>query len=78
MYDVKKRHDRYIKNAIKERKQSNARYHADANAINRIRREKYNENIIENREKLRLRQQVRRAKLKLSQNDTNTKKQAKK
>ena len=78
MYDAKKRHVRYLKNAGKEREQSNIRYHADADTINQIRRGKYNENIIENREKLRLRQQARRAKLKLSQNDTKGKKQAKK
>ncbi len=81
MYDAKKRHERYLKNAEREREQARERYHTDSETINFKRREEYNKNIEKNREKLRIRQQKRRAKLKLyemSQNDTNSQKTDKK
>ncbi len=71
MYDAKKRHDRYLKNQVKEQEQARNRYNGDSVSINEARRKKYHENIEINREKLRLRQQLRRAKLRMCQNDSN-------
>ncbi len=73
MYDAKKRRERYLKNADREREQARERYHTDSETINSKRREEYNKNIEKNREKLRIRQARRRARLKsydVSQNDT--------
>ena len=81
MYDAKKRHKRYLKNAEQERELARERYHTDSETINFKRREKYHENIEKNRESLRNRQARRRARLKLydsSQNDTTNQKTTKK
>ena len=81
MYDSKKRHERYMKNAEKERELARERYHTDSETINFRRREEYHNSIEKNRENLRLRQARRRARLKSydsSQNDTINQKTSKK
>ncbi len=70
MYSPEKRRSRYLKNAERERKQARERYNNNADIINAEKRAEYQKNIEINREKVRLRQQKRRARLKRYQNDT--------
>lgn len=70
MYDPEKRHARYLKNAEKEREQARERYNNDSDNINAKKRDEYQKNLEINREKVRLRQQKRRAGLRKSQDDT--------
>ena len=73
-YDAKKRHERYMRNRAAEIAAAKNRHAANADEINAKKRARYHDNIDEQRKKLRERQARRRAKLKMCQNDTNSKK----
>ncbi len=74
MYNAKERKQRYLDHLERDRQQARNHYTEHADSINTKRREKYNKNIVIEREKVRLRVAAHRAKTRKSQNDTNIKK----